>query len=894
MVRQAVAEPQDRIPWHALVGRDAEVDLVVGAVGEHGQALVTGEPGVGKTSLLAACARRLSDDGFRCEHATAAAALADDPLAALAHLIGPLPSASPPERGRLATEAIRSMAAGSTAVLVLDDAHQLDRWSTHAVLAARAAGGPRVLAAARSTTPLPDGVATLGRAPGVRVELQRLSRTETAAVAAGVLGDPLDTASADRIHAATDGLPLAITELVDHARRSGALVRRAGLWRWEHAAQIDRHLGELLGLRLAELDRIERDTIDLLSTVDRLPADVVRAVAPGVDLAAMEAKRLVTAAPRPGWVVPGHPLLREAAIGGLPPIRRHELLARLAAHLTAIAPDELDAELARLHVHVAVELGSPMPVERLLDAVDDGRAHGAWERTLPVMAHAWSVAPDPATGLAYAEALYWTRRPAEAVRVLDDTIGRCADPADLVRATLLRSRALHIGLGDRAAAERARAEILDATGDPALRLEILAAEADELLFLGEITAILESWAAHPPPPVDDPLAAARYRLTQSTVGALGLAGRLDDMAAEHRFHVTAESSYGDLHPLAAVAVGPWWVANNVLGGRTEAVRDLLADRYHSSMSSGDGLARPIWALPAAIERWGAGDLVAAERFAREALGIDASVVSIRRIATHFLMRVLELQGRHGEVVALAPDAFGDDYVDLVRDWAIAVVAISRAALDPPSAVGNRRDAVVQECVKAAEAMAARGQRLAAAHVLHDVVRFGAADAACEGLVRLTHSTDAPVVRWLRDHAIGLVGHDVALLERTAAAADAAGHVALGLHVLMDARRTAIAARDGAAVERLDRSLAETNARTTGWPDVDDDPAADLGLSSRELEVARAAVAGLSDHEIAEALVVSVRTVHAHLRSIYRKLDVHRRADLTDVPGLGGADRSPVR
>jgi DNA-binding NarL/FixJ family response regulator len=35
--------------------------------------------------------------------------------------------------------------------------------------------------------------------------------------------------------------------------------------------------------------------------------------------------------------------------------------------------------------------------------------------------------------------------------------------------------------------------------------------------------------------------------------------------------------------------------------------------------------------------------------------------------------------------------------------------------------------------------------------------------------------------------------------------------------------------------------------------------------------------GLSDAEVAEQLVVSVRTVNAHVRSIYRKVGVHSRA-----------------
>ena len=48
------------------------------------------------------------------------------------------------------------------------------------------------------------------------------------------------------------------------------------------------------------------------------------------------------------------------------------------------------------------------------------------------------------------------------------------------------------------------------------------------------------------------------------------------------------------------------------------------------------------------------------------------------------------------------------------------------------------------------------------------------------------------------------------------------------------------------------------------------------LSERELEVLRFVAAGLSNPEIAEQLYVSVNTVKAHAKSIYRKLDVHNR------------------
>ncbi|MGZ4335967.1 MAG: ATP-binding protein [Gaiellaceae bacterium] len=64
------------------------------------------------------------------------------------------------------------------------------------------------------------------------------------------------------------------------------------------------------------------------------------------------------------------------------------------------------------------------------------------------------------------------------------------------------------------------------------------------------------------------------------------------------------------------------------------------------------------------------------------------------------------------------------------------------------------------------------------------------------------------------------------------------------------------------------------ARTGGRVDSPD------GLTARELEVLARVAEGRTDAEVAEGLVVSLRTVHAHLRSIYRKLDVHTRSAAT--------------
>ena len=61
------------------------------------------------------------------------------------------------------------------------------------------------------------------------------------------------------------------------------------------------------------------------------------------------------------------------------------------------------------------------------------------------------------------------------------------------------------------------------------------------------------------------------------------------------------------------------------------------------------------------------------------------------------------------------------------------------------------------------------------------------------------------------------------------------------------------------------------------------------LTAREREIAELVAAGRTNREVAEQLVLSARTIEAHLRNIYGKLGVRSRVELARAVADGGSD-----
>ena len=132
-----------------------------------------------------------------------------------------------------------------------------------------------------------------------------------------------------------------------------------------------------------------------------------------------------------------------------------------------------------------------------------------------------------------------------------------------------------------------------------------------------------------------------------------------------------------------------------------------------------------------------------------------------------------------------------------------------------------------------------------------------------------------------ERAVRLLGAADAVLGGDRGTAARAGFASGTTRVLAEARSRAGRGplRSGLGGRYADSRSAR---RSSSSPRRAASPGVDVpeGLTTREVEVLALVAEGLTDAEVAERLVVSIRTVHAHLRSIYRKLDVHTRSAAT--------------
>lgn len=859
-------------PWGlrrmaGLVGRDVERAGAVRALRDGRGVVLAGLSGVGKTALAGAVADQLALGPAATVWVRATEASRQIPFGALGSLLpGEMSTVHPAQVPELVAARLRGRGGRRPPVLVVDDAQLLDDASAATVLALVAAG-VRVLATVQTAVPSSDAVTMLWKDDLVdRIDLGPLDRAATRSLIEDRLGGPVASSTAAMLWERSEGNALHLSELVRFATETGQLAEQGGVWWWSGGSDVPPRLGELLRRRLDELSPAARDVLDVLALGAPLPYETLAAVVPAEAVLEVEERGVVSSHELDGVVLLrfAHPLLHGVASRRLSPARRRALAARLR---TAPA-DHVD--VVRRAAWEDAAAATP-DVDLLLAAAD------ALMLTDPVTAarlaaRALPHDPSPRAVVALSAAQAEAGSPAEARETLRLASAKVSTDREWLMTGL---EDVSLTLWSERSPARALTLLADmrADGRDGFDDEITTVEALVTLFSARTGEALRRADAA----LDrSPSGSSLVRALTVRLGALTLTERSDDVLATV-----------DLL-LAALAETPVVATRSGLAHALVA----LARLYH-----GHGVALPamvgtsgrwptapqvespsavepvaVWPLLAGVRHHVEGDWAAAEPALREAFVQQTRGEGLfRSEAAASLVVVLAEAGRVDEAARLLEASPPDD-VALVPGlcrWAEAAVA---GAGRPNAAAGALAVGAAQEALAA-------GAAPAGLWFLADAARFGPAAAAAGALSSLPDDWSTPLAQARsagilaraggratelvdaaeRHAALGLFGHARELAERAAARTP-------------DTRRgeggQSTSARAAAVLRRAQRRLGHG-----GSPSV---------LTERELEIARLAAAGMSDRHIAESLVVSVRTVHSHLGSAYRKLGIDSRRALADA------------
>jgi DNA-binding CsgD family transcriptional regulator len=869
-------------PWSwPLAGREEELALCRRwlASDSEGGIVLAGAAGVGKTRLMREVLAAAHSSGRPTARATATEAARSIPFGALSHLL-PQDSTRSPTTLDLLRHAHAAFGAGTDRgqlVLGVDDAHLLDPVSAMLVLQLVSGQRAFVIATVRTGETAPDVVTTLWKDESCAfLELQPLSRSETATALALALGGDVDGPTEQVLWQVSQGVPLFLRELVLDGLDRGALVERDGLWHLSGGSGVGRRLRDLVLARIGELDDDERSVVETVALGEPVPtawlgeADAVdRLVRRSVLEARRDGRRVEL------WFT--HPLQGEVVRAGIAPTRAILVTQRLAAALETNG-SRRRGDLLRLATWL-LECGGEVSADVLLSA-----ARGAQLAFAPVLAERFARAAELAGGGFEARLMLATTaaeqgrfaEAEEALRKLESTARSDADRATVAasRAQLLAGR---LGRGDEAAAviAAARARVRDPTSSARLVLSDgwvqyrLGRPEDA----GEAVADIVDDVA-----VDE---VVRLQAMISRANMLAHAGRCVeavDLGRRSMSMVERVAAAPELRTDAAQAHA--WAL--FCAGGLRAAECALAELYATALDQGDLDRLGRLALSSAVVALHRGRLAEVVRWMRESAGIMREVDSQGMLPWAFAF-IAQAAGQLGkaEEAAAAVASTATEAATAARGW-IYSASIEHGRGWASAAEGALDDARAS-FLTAAEMLDSTGNRVAACLDYHDLARVGGAAVAAPRLERLATEMDGEWARACADHAVASASGDGSGLRDSADLFERIGALLFAAEALLEAstafavegRMSSARSCEGRAHRLLEHSAgARTPVILAAGPTA--------GLTRRESEVAALAARGLSNKEIASRLVVSARTVENQLHSVYGKLGIAGRGELASL------------
>lgn len=876
-----------------LVGRAQELAVIEDVVSDSGGGLViAGAAGVGKTRLAQEALGMARAHGRAVEWLAATSASASIPFGVFA---GYLPSdvnqTSQLGLFHAVTSELMAKGDGGSILLGIDDAHHLDEASAAVVHQLTVSDEAAVIATVRTGEQVPGPITSLWKEGlAARLDLQPLAEAEVADLVGRAVGGRVEGRTLRRLWEATAGNALFLHELVAGGIEAGSLREDGGVWVWDGPLAINR-LHELIESRLAHLPEQERSALDRMAVAEPIRLELLERVVSPAALSGLDQRGLVQLEQSEdgAQVRVAHPLYAEAIRSALTPLRLRALHRELA---DAVSVGEGVDDL-RVVVW-CLDAEHPLPSDLLLAAAR--RAAGAYDHALAerLARVAESAGGGAAAVRALATAVNWQGRHSEA----EATFARLdlgeLTVADLVSVARSRSANLFYGLGRTDEAlevlTEAEAEIDrraeredDASGDATEQgARLVGMRCNILVGLGrvsELTQIAEPVLAHGE--MED---RTRVQILAPTALAWACQGRGELVLSDEEHLVALERRWDAQAPRAA----GWLLAAryraHMLTGDLDAAESIVRRRYDEGAAtgspellSGSAAALGELALLRGAATTAAGWLSeAASGFRRHDPNGLLPWVRCLTARAHALSR-----DSHTDVAAVLEDAepAGAEagLFEFERDRARAWIA----------AAGGEVSAAQRAAQAAADVAGANGQLAHRMLALHDAVRFGAHGSTARELAELAGGLHGEL-------AAAIALHASATIDGVGAAFGCAADAFEAVGCLLFAAEASTAAagayrREGhggqawserARIDTLHERLegAQTPALLAG----EKDP-----LTTREREVASLAAQGMSNREIADRLVVSLRTVENHLHQVYSKLDVDGRAGLTTV--LGGSE-----
>jgi len=869
------------------VGRQDELELLDAHVlREQGSTVVVGAAGVGKSRLVGGWAASAAVQSCTTVAVRATKSTATVPFGAFASWV--------PERwvdngerlGILRATVARLVGLGTERLVVtVDDAQLLDEGSAALVLHLAEHTSVSVVATVRSGEPCPDAIVALWKEGiAARLDLEPLSQPDAAELLERAVGS-VSPATARRLWDLTRGNPMYLCEVVEAAQAQGVLAESGGVWRWQGNLAGHTRLRELVSERLGHSDGGERRVLESIALGEPLPVEVVAGLAPRGVLAGLEDRGLVTverAAPGdPAHTVSlGHPLYAEVLRAELPPFTTQGRLAALAEAALASGVGDTDPVRVASWLLDSGEHGADAPLfmraafvtrmvhdyersARFAEAAE--RAGGGWQATL-----------------AWAEALSGGGRWDEADRLLSALAAPGCEPE--VYAAAARARAEQAFWRQGAAVTKARAMLARAAelvGPPAssslmseeARLALVALEVDDSIRLAtEAVAVADT--------VTDRLHGVTCAaLATAFQGRTRVALDMLAMVAEPAMAIAADDAtpagyLAFTYSFALVNDGRIGAAARLFDGALD--RELLRSGERSQALPAFWLARAMTAQ---------GRLVSAVALCTDALASLGGENHFGRgtwIANTLAYAAAQAGDSETAAAALAwsdehtlPEATTDSvFTDLARMWLTASLG----------EISNARERGLDAAGRAAGAGAYTVEQL----VLLDVARLGAASVVADRLGELAAIVEGP-------YASASAAFARAATDGDGSALDAVAHrfSSMGAELLAAEASVLAAEAHEAAGRRRDQTAATAAAQR--FAARCEDAATPLlarlergslvaRLTDREREVAGLAARGRSSREIADALVISVRTVDSHLNHAYAKLGISDRSGLAEALG----------